>query len=131
MPMQLTVSRNRKLSKNFNSEGFGVSLTVELDQSLLRNPKELQQKIAYLYHEAEAALDKQAQQRNSQSQRNMSAAQRRVIQSLGQRVGLDLAEECRRVLGTNLQLLDVKQASRFIDHLKGLEKQAAQNGVAH
>ena len=59
MPMQLTITRNRKTSQNYNSEGYGVSLTVELDQGLLNHPDELQSKISELYREADAALDQQ------------------------------------------------------------------------
>lgn len=59
MPMQLTVTRNRKTSENYNSEGYGVSLTVELDQGLLTRPTDLQDRIAALYREADIALDQQ------------------------------------------------------------------------
>lgn len=45
MPMQLTISRNRKQSENYNSQGYGVSLTIELDQSLLTRPGDLQHAI--------------------------------------------------------------------------------------
>jgi len=169
MPMQLTVSRNRKTSENYNSQGYGVSLTVELDQSLLTKPQELQDKIAYLYREAEEALDKQAREasgsptRSSSSsnsngnghrsessngngrphtnghrngngngnERNghgMTTAQRRAIQSIGQRMGVDVIQECRHELGAELDQLSVKQASRFIDHLKQMEQPVGQNG---
>jgi len=169
--MQLTVSRNRKTSENYNSQGYGVSLTVELDQGLLNKPQELQDKIAYLYHEAEEALDKQAREasgsptRSSSSSTNsngnghrsessngngrthanghrngsngnsnernghgMTTAQRRAIQSIGQRMGVDVIQECRHELGAELDQLSVKQASRFIDHLKSLEQPVGQSG---
>lgn len=38
MPMQLTVNRNCKTSENYNSEGQGISLTVELDQTCSTDP---------------------------------------------------------------------------------------------
>jgi len=170
MPMQLTVSRNRKTSENYNSQGYGVSLTVELDQSLLTKPQELQEKITYLYREAEEALDKQAREAsgsptrssssssstnsngnghrsessngngrtNNNGHRNgngnernghgMTTAQRRAIQSIGQRMGVDVIQECRHELGAELDQLSVKQASRFIDHLKAMEQPVGQNG---
>ena len=59
MPINLTVTRNRKVSKNYNSEGHGVSITVELDQGLLGRPDQLRHEIDRLYDEAEAALDRQ------------------------------------------------------------------------
>ena len=168
MPMQITISRNRKTSANYNSEGYGVSFTVELDQSLLTKPQELQDRIAYLYREADAALEQQAQQsatngnahgadsgtrntdvrdgagpnvnrahRNGNGRSsgavNMTAAQRRAIDSISRRLGLDAIEECRHELGLELDRLTVKEASRFIDHLKGLEQPAParQNGGGH
>lgn len=60
MPMILTVTRNRKTSHNYNSEGHGISLTVELDQSLLNQPNALKKQIDDLYKKAESALDHQA-----------------------------------------------------------------------
>ena len=60
MPMQLTISRNRKQSENYNSQGYGVSLTIELDQSLLTRPGDLQHAIDELYQEADSALERQA-----------------------------------------------------------------------
>jgi len=60
MPMQVTVSRNRKTSHNCNSEGFGVSMAVELDQALLGRRTDLQRQLDALYHEADEALERQA-----------------------------------------------------------------------
>lgn len=60
MPMQLTVTRNRKTSRNYNSQGHGISIAVELDQGLLSRPEELHARICDLYREADAALDQQA-----------------------------------------------------------------------
>ena len=152
MPMQLTVSRNRKRSKDYNSEGFGVSFTVELNQSLLNQPKELQQQIDYLYREAESALDQQVKDsgssspnassdrqpnRNGNSQsngsgrkangNNMTAAQSRAINAIAKRLNIDPADECHHEFGLELKELTVRQASQMIDHLKGLEP-ANRNG---
>lgn len=147
MPMNLTVSRNRKTSKNYNSEGFGVSLTVELDQSLLTQPNELQKKIDYLYREADAALDQQASddngdkvnsdrsggndnrpRSNARNGNTITQAQRRAVHAIAKRLGLDVADECHHELGKTLDELTVRQASEFIDHLKALEQPASRNG---
>ena len=56
----------------------------------------------------------------------MSAAQRRAIDSIGQRLGLDIAAECRDVFGWNMENLSIGEASRVIDHLKSL--QTSHNG---
>jgi len=53
MPMNITVSRNAKLSHNYNSEGFGVSITAELDQALLSDPARLQGELDHLYSQAD------------------------------------------------------------------------------
>ena len=141
MPLQLTVSRNRKTSENYNSEGHGISLSVELDQSLLTKPRELQEKVAYLYAEAETALDQAAGVDNSSksngksngrstngrtsggngSAGTMTAAQRKAIDAIGRRLGLDVEVECRDEFGSELDQLDVRGASKLIDHLKALQ----------
>lgn len=141
MAMQLTVSRNRKTSHNYNSEGFGVTVTVELDQALLNRPADLQKQIDELYREADEALERQANgsaesaghetrgngngNGNGRRQANGNApatqSQRRAIDAIGRRLGLDVAAECRDELGVNLDDLDVPTASRLIDHLKALQ----------
>lgn len=132
MPMQVTVTRNRKTSENYNSEGHGISLSVELDQSLLTKPRELQEKIDYLYREAESALDQAAGVDNGSksngrtsggngSAGTMTAAQRKAIEAIGRKLGLDVEVECRDEFGSELNDLDVRGASKLIDHLKALQ----------
>jgi len=151
MPMQITVSRNRKRSENYNSEGHGISLTVELDQALLGRPGELQSQVAQLYREAEQALDQQAggapqhetdhpghpdrrggngdaarshpggNGNGSRRNGHMTDSQRRAIHAIGRKLGFDVAEECYSEFGSNLDDLDVRGASKLIDHLKGLQ----------
>lgn len=136
MAMQLTVSRNRKTSQNYNSEGFGVSVTVELDQALLGRPADLQQQIDNLYREADEALERQASgtasaprstgangngRRQASGNAPATQSQRRAIEAIGRRLGLDVAAECRDELGVNYDELDVPTASRLIDHLKALQ----------
>lgn len=154
MPMQITVTRNRKTSENYNSEGHGISISVELDQSLLTKPAELQEKVGYLYAEAEAALEQQAnggnsagEPRRSSAQRSngngngrssrsggasgggtMTASQRRAIEAICRRLGIDAVEELHHEFGLNLDDLTVREASKAIDHLKSLDQPAGRNG---
>ena len=148
MPMQLTVNRNRKASANFNSEGHGISITVELDQSLLGRPEELHNRIGELYHEAETALDQQANGNgakptapdqhgradrgngNGRSGTSATDSQRRAITAISRRLGLDAVAEARDEFGLDLDRLTVREASGLIDHLKALDQPARQNGGA-
>lgn len=50
----------------------------------------------------------------------MTASQRRAINAIARRLGLDAQQECRDVLGIELDDAGVRQASQFIDHLKAL-----------
>jgi hypothetical protein len=139
--MQLTVTRNRKTSENYNSQGHGISLTVELDQGLLSRPGDLQDQVAQLYREADAALDRQAGGEQAPGARKprtngngaarrgtMTASQRRAIDAIGRRLGLEVAAECKDQFGTNLDELDVRTASTLIDHLKSLQHAGPQDG---
>jgi len=149
MPMQLTVTRNRKRSENYNSEGYGISLTVELDQGLLARPSDLQGRIAALYSEAELALgqqarsstggppepptDKEDRRRHGRSggnghgrgrhQRDTGAtrAQLRAIHAIGKQLGIDVEAECGEQFGVGLEGLTVRKASAFIDSLKEMQ----------
>ena len=169
MPLQLTVSRNRKRSRNYHSEGHGLSLTVELDQALIEQPEKLQEKIKDLYREVDAALgqqdvvwpaDRQAQERKMQEQWDhdgiiriaangtdcvhgdepscsangnksplvgggtlMSAAQRRAIDAIAQRLEVNAVEQSQSVLGLELDRLTVREASSLIDHLLRMEQE--------
>jgi hypothetical protein len=147
MPINLTVNRNRKVSKNYNSEGHGVSITVELDQGLLARPNELRHEIDRLYGEADAALDRQttnpdqppSQSDNGSSNGNgthiddrlpaMTDSQNRAISAIATRLGLNPIEEARNVLGTEFEDLTIRQASKLIDRLKSFQEAgASRNG---
>jgi len=60
MPLSINVGLSRKASKDYQSTGFSINVTAELDQSLLAKPDELQHQIDALYDHAQAALDRQA-----------------------------------------------------------------------
>ena len=60
MPLSINVGLSRKASKDYQSTGYSINVTAELDQSLLARPEELQTQVANLYQQAEQALDRQA-----------------------------------------------------------------------
>mgnify|MGYP006969536442 FL=1 len=150
MPLTINVGLSRKASRDFQSTGTSINLTAELDQSLLSRPEELQEKIQKLYQMAEDALDRQSgpatpdqpaarrqgysgqpqNPRNGRSGRpsTMTQSQKRAIEALGRRLGLDPAIESQEVLGVNYGELSIRQASDLITHLRTQEN--ATSGVS-
>jgi hypothetical protein len=146
MPLSVNVGLSRKASRDYQSAGYSINVTAELDQSLLAKPEQLQQQIADLYAQAEAALDRQAgeipspaastvrangrsatngtnghHQTNGNGHRNgdgMTASQRKAIQAIARRANIDPEQECHDLFGFSLNELTIRQASGFIDHLK-------------
>ena len=146
MPLTINVGLSRKASKDYQSSGVSINVTAELDQSLLARPRELQAEIGRLYAQAEEGLARQVERPDDASQSNngrptsgrgngrpapapATRAQRKAIDAIGRRLGLDVAEEVRHEFGWALDRLSVTEASKVIDHLKGLTNpQAAGNG---
>ena len=148
MPLTINVGLSRKASKDYQSSGVSINVTAELDQSLLARPRELQAEIDRLYAQAEEGLARQAERPDDASQSNngrptsdrgngrpapapapATRAQRKAIDAIGRRLGLDVIEEIRHEFGWALDRLSVAEASKVIDHLKGLTNpQAAGNG---
>ena len=141
MPLSINVGLSRKASKDYQSTGYSINVTAELDQSLLARPEELQQQIAGLYQQAEMALQRQAGTTVVPPRRAMSPAparangngrpvgrvalatesQKRAIQAICRRIGSDPEYEATQLIGCHFVELSVKQASELIDHLKSLE----------
>jgi hypothetical protein len=149
MPLSINVGLSKKASRNFQSTGYSINVTAELDQSLLARPEELQQQIADLYAQTVAALNQQAgsppsappasrsrrpPQRAGYQARNgnvrsgagggngeMTAAQRRAILAIAERLGVDPNREAVDTVGGELDALTIRQASQLIDHLHGLQ----------
>ena len=59
MSLSINVGLSRKASKDYQSSGFSINVTAELDQTLLARPDELQKQINELYTQAEHALARQ------------------------------------------------------------------------
>jgi hypothetical protein len=134
MPLTLNVGLSRKTSENYNSEGASINLTAELDQTLLNRPDELQDRVTALYREAETALERQQKPGVSESPAppsngngdGMTASQRRAIDAICKRLDTNPTDEARHEFGLDLDRMTIREASRFIDHLKSL--QPAGNG---
>ncbi|MEI7835660.1 MAG: hypothetical protein WCK05_04520 [Planctomycetota bacterium] len=156
MPFIVNVGLSRKASANYQSTGTSINLTAELDQGLLARPEELQRQVQELYKHAEAALARQAGDQqpptapvgktpangngssnaqsaagngrggNGQNPAPMTQSQSRAINAIAGRLGIDPAAECREVFSSDLSRLNVRQASAFIDHLKGLSQGPSQ-----
>ena len=148
MPLSINVGLSRKASKDYQSTGVSINVTAELDQTLLAKPDELQGEIDRLYYQAEQALNRQASEmksddppprpaRNGNGQRSnngngngrtngahaapMTQSQRRAINAIADRVGVDANEEAFNLASVGIDRLSLKQASQLIDHLKSLE----------
>lgn len=144
MPLSVNVGLSRKASRDYQSTGYSINVTAELDQSLLARPEELQQQIAALYGQAESALARQAGEAPAQPQprrpapagRNgdprpvpATASQQRAIQAICRRLGTDPEFEAQQLVGMSFAELSVKQASQLIDGLKAAESApAGRNG---
>ncbi|MCL2647172.1 MAG: hypothetical protein FWD61_09225 [Phycisphaerales bacterium] len=59
MPLSINVGLSRKASKDYQSTGYSINVTAELDQALLAKPGELQSQIDGLYAQAEDAINRQ------------------------------------------------------------------------
>lgn len=134
MPLTLNIGLSRKTSQNYNSEGASINLTAELEQALLNRPDELQVRIAALYREAETALERQrnlgasdttATQSNGDG---MTASQRRAIDAICKRLDTNPVDEARHEFGLDLDRMTIREASKFIDHLKTVQPAGNGNG---
>jgi len=152
VPLIVNVGLSRKASRDYQSSGVSINVTAELDSALLTRPQELQQEVANLYAQAETALNRQAGisssatarptphpdarngNRMSNEHRNgggMTASQRRAIEAIAHRAGLDAGQEVYDQLGIAFNDLTLRQASEMIDRLKGLTAPDAGNGNSH
>ena len=138
MPLTINVGLSRKASKDFQSSGRSINICAELDQALLSKPDHLQEKISFLYKQAERALaspqatdttnsntlPRNTDRFNDRNGQHMTEAQRKAIFAIGARLELDVFDECRQVFGWHIDGLQIREASRFIDHLKDLQLKA-------
>jgi hypothetical protein len=146
MPLSINVGLSRKASKDYQSTGVSINIVAEIDQSLLAKPDELQKQIDGLYQQAQNALDRHVgapeptrqppreQRETSNNGGNgraangngtkMTASQRRAIEAIADRLGLNPRSEARRIIGAEFETLSVRQASELIDRLKAQQQHA-------
>jgi len=147
MPLSINVGLSRKASKDYQSTGVSINVTAELDSTLLAKPDELQKQIDGLYYQAQSAIDRhvstpeparQVPQERRQTSNNggngrnasngngtkMTASQRRAIEAITDRLGINARAEARDIVGVDLDDLTVRQASELIDHLKSQRQPA-------
>lgn len=148
MPLTVTASLSRKASRDFQSSGTSITLSAEVDGSLITKPEELQREIARVFDQARVALEAQTEpptngagvaphrpalQIGSSRHRGngngnggdrfnpATASQLRALAAIARRLGVDERQEIRDEFGVELDRLDVRMASAAIDYLKSLQ----------
>jgi len=61
MPFIINVGVSRKASKDYQSTGYSLNLTAELDSGLLADSNRLQNEIERIYSQATIALNRQVE----------------------------------------------------------------------
>jgi hypothetical protein len=139
MPMKLSVGATRKVSDNkFGSHGASVNLELEVDASLISDPGKLRQRIRQLFQMARTALAEELNDQAASSQdgfspesdpgtlRPASQAQIKAIYGIARSRGLDLSQLLHeRFKVRQPASLNIKEASRLIDELKGPSSSSA------
>jgi hypothetical protein len=129
MPLKLNIAMSRKVGeRNYGSRGATVGLELEVDSSLVDQPRELHTRIARLFRLAKASVDRELAAQMDASNRATAAAphtrsatsnQVRAIHAIAQRQKLDLSEEVKTRFGVRRpDDLSLEQASQLIDALK-------------
>lgn len=133
MAMKLSVGASRKVSDNkCGSRGVSVNLEPEVDASLISDPGKLRQRIRQLFQMVRTSLaeelnDQAANNQNGPSPdpepgtlRPASQSQIRAIYAIARSRGLDLSQLLHeRFKVRQPASLNIKEASRLIDELKG------------
>ena len=129
MPLKLNIAMSRKVGeRNYGSRGATVGLEMEVDSSLVDQPRELHKRIARLFRLAKASVDRElAAQMDASNHaaadaplaRRATANQVRAIHAIAKRQELDLSEEVRTRFGVcRPDDLSLEQASQLIDAIK-------------
>ena len=136
MPLKLNIAMSRKVGEpNYGSRGATVGLEMEVDSNLIDQPRQLNDRIARLFHLAKASIDHELGCRSKGSNSSSDAAaadgesmirpatanQIRAIHAIASRQNLDLTEELRNRFGVyRTDDLSLEQASQLIDALKAM-----------
>ena len=138
MPLKLNIAMSRKVGeRNYGSRGATVGLEMEVDSSLVDQPRELHQRIARLFRLAKASVDRELAAQMDASNRAAASAlhprratanQVRAIHAIALRQELDLSEEVKARFGVcRPDDLSLEQASQLIDAIKPSANGAAQH----
>jgi hypothetical protein len=135
MPLKLNIAISRKIGEpNYGSRGATVGLEMEVDSSLVNEPRKLHERIARLFRLANKSIDAELGCRPADGQHGGSANgssgrvsgarpvtpnQIRAIRTIADRHDVDLEEELlRRFQLQRLEDLSLDQASQLIDAIK-------------
>jgi hypothetical protein len=131
MPLKLNVALSRKVGEpNYGSRGATVGLEMEVDSSLVEQPRQLHEQMARLFRLAKQSVDRELSTTEGAnpvlSDRPATPAQIRALHAIAKRQQLDLAEEIHARFGVDQpDQLSLHQASQLIDWIKPSE-----NGTA-
>jgi hypothetical protein len=129
MPLKLSIASSRKIGEpNYGSRGATVGLEMEVDSSLVDNPRQLHERIRRLFRLAKQSVDlelgspllarKQLDDPESII-RPATDRQIRAIQAIAGRRSLDLTEVLRGRFGIERpEDLSLNEASQLIDAIK-------------
>jgi hypothetical protein len=129
MPLKLNIAISRKVGeRNYGSRGATVGLEMEVDSSLVDQPRELHQRIARLFRLAKASVDRElAAQTDAYNRtaaeaphpRPATANQVRAIHAIAKQQELDLGDQLRKRFGVcRPDDLSLDEASQLIDAFK-------------
>jgi hypothetical protein len=129
MPLKLNIASSRKIGEpNYGSRGATVGLEMEVDSSLVDNPRQLHERIRRLFRLAKQSVDLElggpllARQQLDEPEpiiRPATDRQIRAIQAIAGRRNLDLTDELRGRFGIERpEDLSLNEASQLIDAIK-------------
>ena len=129
MPLKLSIFSSRKVGEpNYGSRGATVGLEMEVDSSLVDNPRQLHERIQSLFRRAKQAVDlelaspppaRQPPCETAAVIRPVTERQIRAIQAIAGRRNVDFTEKLRERFGVKrLEDLSLEEASQLIDAIK-------------
>lgn len=124
MPLKLNIALSRKIGEpNFGSRGATVGLEMEVDSSLLDQPRQLHERVARLFRLAKQSVDRELGTSDradvEPTVRPATMAQIRALHAIANRQQLDLTAEIQSRFGVGRpDDLSLEQASQLIDAIK-------------
>jgi hypothetical protein len=141
MPLKLNVGLSRKVGEtNYGSRGASIHMELELDSALVSEPGKLQEKVRQVFGLIRTSLAEELNGSNGSGQahgqangnvtqptnvqksngRPATQSQVKAINAIARNQRLDLARYLNETYGVQRpEELDLKTASKVIDHLKG------------